>query len=201
MATPVFAHDDRDAGGPTRHVFTVDEYYRLAETGVLPAGSRTELIHGDIIDMSPIGSRHAACVTRLQRTLMAQLRERADVRVQMPIALAVASEPQPDLALVSRRADDYESGHPTPADVLLVIEVSDTTPAFDRNVKASLYAGAGIAEYWLVDVAARVVDVHRAPEAGRYTDVSRGTVADTVVPAVLPDVRVDVSALFGVVGS
>jgi Uma2 family endonuclease len=192
--------DDRDArerGGPVRHAFTVAEYYRMAEAGVLPPGRRTELIDGDVIEMSPIGTKHAACVTRLQRTLSSRLGTRADVRVQQPVRLTDASEPEPDVALVARRGDDYEAGHPTPADVLLVVEVSDTTLAFDRAVKAPLYAQAGIVEYWLVDLANRLVEVHRSPSADGYREVIRAVAGDTLSPSVLPDVRIAVDEVFG----
>jgi hypothetical protein len=197
MASSAASDRETPVAAPVRHAFTVDDYYRLAEIGVLPPGQRTELIDGDVIDMTPIGSRHAACVTRLQRAFAARLGDRADVRVQLPVRLDAGSEPEPDLAIVARRTDDYEAAHPTPTDVLLLVEVSDTTLTFDRTVKASLYARAGITEYWLVDIVSRSVEVHRSPGAGRYTDVSRATTADAVSPTAFPDVRVEVAALFG----
>lgn len=200
----VLLSDDRDArrrGGPVRHAFTVAEYYRMAETGVLPLERRTELIDGDIIEMSPIGTKHAACVTRLQRTLSSRLAMRADVRVQQPVRLNDESEPEPDLALVARRADDYEAAHPAPADVLLLIEVSDTTLAFDRQVKAALYARAGLVEYWVVDVVARAVEVHRSPVEGRYANVVRAAGEDALSPVAFPEVRVGVDEVFGPAGA
>lgn len=138
-----------------RHVnyrFTVDDYNRMAETGILKEDARVELIEGEIKMMSPIGSRHASTVDRSDRALKRLLGDSYIVRVQGPILLDDYSEPQLDLAVLHFRDDFYAGGHPTPADVLLVIEVADSTLQEDRKVKMPLYARAGIPEAWLVDL-------------------------------------------------
>ena len=196
--------DDRDArarGGPVRHAFTVAEYYRMAEAGVLPPGRRTELIDGDVIEMSPIGPLHAAVVRLIQGRLQEQLGRGAILSVQLPIRLGEAGEPQPDIAVLRARSDGYAREHPTPADVLLVIEVSDTTLAFDRTVKAPLYARAGIVEYWLVDLVNRLVEVHRSPSADGYREVVRAVAGGTLSPGAFPDVRIAVDEVFGPVAA
>jgi Uma2 family endonuclease len=126
-----------------RHLFTVDEYHRMGEAGIFGEDDRVELIEGEIIEMSPIGSPHAARVKRLTQLLVRRLGTRAIVQVQDPVVLSQLSEPQPDLAVVKARADFYAAGHPQPTDILLVVEVADTSRVFDRNVKAPLYAPCG----------------------------------------------------------
>jgi Uma2 family endonuclease len=136
-----------------RRRFTVEQYHRMAEAGIFADGDRVELIEGEIIEMIPIGSRHAAWVDRLNDLLTSAIERRAIVRVQSPIWLGSHSEPQPDLAVLRRRADFYLDAHPQPGDVHLVIEVADTSADFDRTVKIPLYGRMGIPEAWLVDIA------------------------------------------------
>lgn len=188
--------DGRDARGPVRHAFTVAEYYRMAESGVLPPGRRTELIDGDVIEMSPIGPLHAAVVRLIQGRFQELLGRRAILSVQLPIRLGEAGEPQPDVAVLRARGDAYAREHPAPADVLLVVEVSDTTLVFDREVKAALYARAGLVEYWLVDLPNRLIVVHRSPAADGYRELVRASAGDTVSPAAFPDVRLAVDEVF-----
>jgi hypothetical protein len=149
-------------------LFTADEYQRLGEAGILPPDARVELLDGVIVEMTPIGSSHAACVDRLNVRLQRSCGERAIVRVQGPIRLNAYSEPQPDLSLLKPRADFYGSAHPGPNDVLLVIEVADASLRFDRDVKMPLYARAGVAEYWLIDVVNDTVEVFGQPSPGGY---------------------------------
>jgi len=125
-----------------KRLFNVDEYHRMAATGVLSESDRVELIGGEILEMSPIGRRHAACVDRLTRLLVIRLGETAIVRVQNPIALGQHSEPQPDVSLLRPRDDFYASGHPSPEDVLLVIEVCETSIDYDRDIKLPEYAAS-----------------------------------------------------------
>jgi Uma2 family endonuclease len=120
--------------------FTVDEYYRMAEAGILRPDERVELIEGEIIEMAAIGSRHAAFVKRLNRMLVRGVGARGVVSVQDPVRLSELSEPEPDLAVLEYRADCYAAAHPTPADTLLIVEVADTTLGWDRGRKAPLYA-------------------------------------------------------------
>lgn len=143
-----------------KHWFTVAEYDRMGETGILTEDDRVELVEGEIIEMSPIGKRHAACVGRLTNLFGRLLAERTIVWVQNPIVLNDYSEPQPDVALLRRRDDFYERSLPTPDDVLLVIEVADTTIEYDRQIKIPLYARAGIAEVWIVNLVDEQIEVY-----------------------------------------
>lgn len=156
---------------PRPHRLSVDEYYRMAEVGLLSPDDRTELIEGEIIDMAPIGSRHAAAVTLLPKRIIRALGDSADVRVQLPMRLLPRSEPQPDIAVVKHRPDAYRNAHPTAEDALLLIEVSDATLRYDLEVKARLYATHGINEYWVVDLVNCCVLRHRAPRGAQYTQV------------------------------
>ncbi len=161
-----------------RGPFTVDAYQRLAELGVLREDERVELIAGQVVEMSPIGDRHASCVRRLNRFLSGALGNLAIVDVQNPVVLGEHDAPQPDLVLLRPRADAYPK-HPRAGDILLMIEVADTTVAYDRDIKMPLYARAGIPETWLVDLPADRIDVYRDPVGGQYAtvqSVSRGAV-------------------------
>jgi Uma2 family endonuclease len=151
-----------------KHHFTVSEYERMGETGVFAPDARVELIEGEIIEMSPIGSRHAACVKLLSRILNRKIGEDAIVGTQDPIRLSDFSEPQPDVAILKFRKDYYREGHPGPDDVLLVIEVADTTVHYDRNVKVPLYARAGIAEALLFNLPDDRLEYFSRPERGMY---------------------------------
>lgn len=135
----------------------------MVAAGILREDSRVELIEGEIVEMGPIGSRHAGCVNRLTTLLASLVQQKAVVAVQNPIRLSPRSLPQPDLALLKYREDFYAGAHPGPADVLLVVEVSDESAAYDRDVKVPLYARAGIAEVWLVVLPEKLVEVYRHP--------------------------------------
>ncbi|MGF1536379.1 MAG: Uma2 family endonuclease [Elainellaceae cyanobacterium] len=156
-----------------RKKFTVDQYHQMVAAGILAEGDRVELLAGEIIEMSPVGRQHAACVDRLTELLVMAFTPAATVRVQSPIHLSKSSEPQPDVALLRRRDDFYAQGHPQPEDVLAVVEVSDTTVAFDRSVKLLLYARHGIAEVWIVDLNGGAVEVYREPSGSGYQQVQR----------------------------
>ena len=180
---------------PSPRLFTVDEYYRMAELGILGRGERVELIEGEIIQMEAIGSRHAGCVNRLTKLLVVGVGDRGVVTVQNPARLSDLSEPQPDLTVSRPRPDDYMDSHPGPADVMLVIEVADSSVGFDRGRKAPLYALAGIPEYWLVDVGGGYVEVYRQPTDGGYRDVRTLRKEDVLTPISFPDVQVPVQAI------
>jgi Uma2 family endonuclease len=177
----------------TTRRFTVAEYYRMAEVGILGADERVELIEGEIIAMTASGSRHAATVSRLTRLLVPSVGDRGLVRVQLPVRLSDISEPEPDLAVVRPRRDDYAAGHPGPADTLLIVEVADTTVDFDRNTKAPLYALAGIGEYWLVNIVADEVEVYREPGAAGYRDARNHRRGAVLHPTAFPDLAVAVT--------
>ena len=156
-----------------KRCFTVAEYNRMGEAGILQEDDRVELIEGEIIEMSPIGRRHAACVGRLTDIFSKLLAERAIVWVQNPVVLNDYAEPQPDVALLRRREDFYERSLPAPGDVLLIVEVADTTLEYDRQIKVPLYARAGISEVWVVNVMDEQVEVYTRPAEGVYQDVSQ----------------------------
>src|SRR5215510_13348229 len=136
----------------TKRLFTVDDYYRMAEAGILKAGDRVELIEGEIVEMSPIGNRHAGCVNRANDLFTFLFRGKAIVTVQNPARLNKYNEPQPDLILAKPRADYYASGHPTGEDIFLMVEIADTTLRKDRNIKLPIYARLGIPEVWIGDL-------------------------------------------------
>ena len=151
--------------------FTVDDYYRMAEVGILPPDARVELINGDVIQMPPIGSHHNGSVMSLDEIIRELLGRRASVSAQGPLLLRDFGAPQPDLLVLKRRADYYRSANPTAADVLLVIEVSESTLSYDRQVKGSMYAAAGIVEYWIVNLLDGQIEVYRDPSPDGYTNV------------------------------
>jgi Uma2 family endonuclease len=181
----------------TIHRFTVDEYHRMGDAGIFPPDARLELLDGEIVEMSPIGPRHAGCVNRLNTMLVRAVGERAVVTVQNPVILDAYGEPQPDLTVSRPRRDFYASAHPQPGDVLLMIEVVDSTGAYDRGRKVPAYARAGITELWLVDVGRRAVEVYTDPERGRYASMRVVAVADALAPRALPDVTLRVDAILG----
>jgi len=180
-----------------KRLFTVAEYHKMAEAGILSEDDRVELLEGEIVAMSPIGSRHAACVDRLAQCLVVQVGGRAIVRVQNPIRLGEHSEPQPDVALLKPRPDFYASSHPGPEHVLLVIEVAETSAAVDREVKVPLYARFGVPEVWLVDLAGDQVEVFREPSAEGYREVRVLRRGESLAPALLPDLLLPVDAVLG----
>ncbi len=151
-----------------RHRLTVNDYYRMAETGILTADDKVELIDGELIDMTPIGSRHAALVDRLNHLLLPALSRFAIVRVQQPVRLSDVSEPEPDIAVVLIRADFYESAHPKPDDIYLLIEVADSSLPYDRDLKLPLYARHGVREVWLVDIESKTLRMFRSPTRDGY---------------------------------
>ena len=151
-----------------KHWITVDEYERMGEAGIFRPDARLELLEGEIYEMSPIGSRHAACVTLLHQLLTLKFVNELIVISQNPIQLDDYSEPQPDVALLRWRDDFYRHAHPTPADVLLVIEVADTTLESDRAYKIPLYAKVGIHEAWLVNLPEEKIELYAEPSNGAY---------------------------------
>jgi Uma2 family endonuclease len=182
---------------PAARRFSVDEYHQMAAAGILTEDDPVELIEGAIVEMPPMGSRHAACVSRLDRLLNALVGDQAIVRAQLPVRIDAHSEPEPDLALAGARVDFYGSAHPLPGDVLLVIEVAESTVGYDRTMKAPLYARAGIAEYWLIDLHGERVDVHRDPAEGSYRTVRVFRRGERLTIEALPSVAIQVDAILG----
>jgi Uma2 family endonuclease len=180
----------------SRRLFTVDEYHRMAEAGIFHPDERVELIEGEIVEMSPIGPRHAGCVINATRLFITRLGDRIALSPQNPVVIRPRSEPQPDLLLLRPRPISYSREHPTPEDVALAVEVADTTVRFDRLVKARLYARAGIAEFWLLLPNDGTVEIHRAPGPDGYARVTRHGPDQMVSPLAFPDVAFAVSDFF-----
>ena len=181
---------------PTRHRFTVADYYAMADAGILTENDRVELLDGDIIDMPPIGDWHAASVNRFNHYFLPLLQGQTIVTIQNPAHLSDISEPQPDVMLVRWRDDFYESGKPSTDDVLLLIEVSDTTIDYDRNRKLSAYARAGIPEVWIVSRQDRRIEAYTGPADGTYSNVRHAGPTETIAPQSFPDVALDVGQFF-----
>lgn len=181
-----------------RYRFTVDEYDRMAEVGLLTQCDRVELLDGDIVEMSPIGDRHASVVARISHVFAERLGRRCIVWGQNPLGMRVVrSVPQPDVVLLRSRDDFYASGRPGPDDALLVIEVMDTSVATDRGVKLPLYARAGLVEVWLVDLGTDAIEVYRRPAAEGYADARVLRRGERIVPQAFADVTVTVDDLLG----
>jgi Uma2 family endonuclease len=181
---------------PKRHPFSVEEYLRMGEGNVFAPDARLELIEGEIIEMAPIGSPHAGTVAILSQLLWRLAGDRAVVWAQNPIRMGDLSMPQPDVVLLRPRPDMYTRSHPVPADVLLLIEVSDTTLRFDVSRKMPLYARAGIFEAWVVDVESNVVHVFRDADASGYRTTFAVPGGGSVRALAMPGVEVAVSELF-----
>ena len=180
--------------------WTRQEYDRMIGAGVLTPEDRVELIDGEILAMTPQGSAHATGVSLAQEALRAAVGRDVHIRTQLPLACGAESEPGPDVALVAGSVRDYRDAHPQSA--LLVVEVADTTLAYDRDVKASLYARAGVPEYWLVNLAEAVVEVHRDPMVTpharfgwRYRTMDRFGPGDSIAPLSFPHARIAVADL------
>lgn len=181
-----------------RRRFALDEYHRMGQTGILGEDDRVELIEGEIVEMSPIGSRHAATVARIHHVFSSRLGDRAVFRVQNPLLLARhQSELQPDVVGLVPRADFYASALPGPADVRLLIEVADASLAYDRRTKFPLYARAGVAEAWLADLEAGRVELHRGATATGYREVVLPGPDERYAPTAFPDVAVTIRDLLG----
>lgn len=179
-----------------RHRLTVEDYYRMAEVGVLEADARVELIEGEVIDMAPTGTKHYAAVMRLDHLIKAAVQGRALVAVQAPLRLNRYSQPEPDLAVLKPRDDFYAAALPTGADTLLVIEVSDTTLAYDVRIKAPLYARHGVAELWVIDLAGGLLRRFCDPQGDSFGDVSATERPGRIALPGLIDTHIDLSGLF-----
>jgi Uma2 family endonuclease len=178
----------------TRYRFTVDEYHRMVEAGILTEDDPVELLYGELVVMAPISIHHAFCVDRLMMVFAALL-PRAHPRVQNPVTLPTESEPEPDFVLARARSRGYADRHPGPSDILLVVEVAETSQAVDRKVKAPLYAEQGIPEYWIVDIPKGRIEVHREPEEGAWTSRTSAGRGETLSPLAFPDFTVAVEDL------
>jgi len=179
----------------TQHRFSVEDYYRMAETGVLRSDARVELLDGRIIDMSPIGPFHGGLVNRLSRLFNRLSNGRWLVSAQNPLRVDDHSEPEPDVMLLQPTADDYTSRHPQPKDVFLLIEVADSTLEYDREEKLPVYGRAGIAEVWIVNLQDATIEVYREPHFTGYGNKTLLRAGHQAKPLAFPDAAVDVAEL------
>jgi Uma2 family endonuclease len=180
----------------SRRRFSVDEYYAMARAGILTEDERVELLAGEIVEMTPIGIRHAVCVGGLTDLFSRRFGDRALVWVQNPVRLDRNSEPEPDVVLVRRPLERYAGAHPVPEDVLLIVEVADTSLERDRALKLPLYAGAGIVDVWIINVEEREVEVYRQPSGDRYAHVQHFR-EGTVTSLAFPNEAVDIEEILG----
>jgi Uma2 family endonuclease len=180
-----------------RRRFTTAEYHRMGEAGVLSEDDRVELLDGEIVQMSPIGLPHSSTVARLNALFSRRLGRRATIWVQNPLVLDRYSEPEPDLSLLSARVDFYASGKPRPRDVLLTVEVMDSSRSYDRTLKLPLYARAELREVWLIDVKAKLVEVYRRPALRGYREQQIFTRGQTITPLAFPRMRFRVNEILG----
>lgn len=178
--------------------FTISEYHQMAEKGIFLEDDKIELIKGEIIQMSPIGSRHAAYVRRLTQLFSQKLGQKALISVQNPIDLGDdISEPQPDLAILSYQDDFYLNGHPQPQDILLLIEIADSSLIYDQEVKAPLYATARITELWLVNLIEQRLEIYRQPTANGYQETNYYRSNDSISSLAFPDISLTVAEILG----
>ena len=180
-----------------KRYFNVDEYYRMARAGVLKPDDRVELIEGEIIKMSPIGSPHAACVSRLSYLLHNLDKRKMLVRIQNPIRLDDFSEPVPDVAILKPRRDYYSARHPIPSDALVIIEVANTSVVTDRHIKIPLYARSLIPEVWLVNLPKKVIETYFNPVEGSYRKSRKYKRGETVVAHSVPGLKFEVNDILG----
>jgi len=178
-----------------KHRFTTQDYYRMAETGVLRPEARVELLDGEIIDMSPIGPPHGSVTKRLNHHFNQHARGRWLVAVQDPVHLEEYSEPEPDLMLLKSAHDFYRARHPGPSDVFLLIEVADTSLGYDRERKLPAYGRAGIPEVWVINLLDQTIKAYREPHLTGYASTTILRAGDKASPLAFPDASVDVAEL------
>ncbi|HMT20791.1 MAG TPA: Uma2 family endonuclease [Promineifilum sp.] len=180
-----------------RRRFTVADFLRMVEVGLLAEDDRVELLWGDIVEMSPINVAHASTVSRLLSVLSKTLGERVILSVQNPVQLDNESLPQPDIALLRPRDDFYSTHYPEAKDVFLLIEVSDSTLNYDRWTKTTLYGTAGIADYWIVNLPAQRIEVYREPRPDGYRTVTYYARGEMLSLLSFPDVELNVTGILG----
>ena len=180
-----------------RQLFTVDQYYKMQDAGVFTGNERVELIKGEIIKMSPMGIRHSACVKCLAELFILRLAQTVTVGIQDSVRLNNTSEPQPDISLLQRRSDFYRTQQPQPENVFLLIEVSDTTIKYDREIKVPLYAENNIVEVWLVNLNETCLEVYRQPKGNGYENVQTFKKGETVTIQAFPNVSFNVDEILG----
>jgi len=188
---------EKTSQGVAKYLFNVTEYHRLGDAGILSEDDRVELINGEIIEMSPIGSLHASCVKRMARLLYRKLGETVLVGTQDPVELDDGLEPQPDLSILKPHEDEYARAHPRPPDVLLIIEVADSSIEYDRSIKLPLYANAGIPETWIVNLNDETIEQFSAPRNGEYVDRRVAHRGDMLSSSSVPTLTLSVDEILG----
>ena len=181
---------------PTRYRLSVDDYHKLGEVGILTEDCRVELIEGELIEMSPVGAQHVNLVNRLTKIFVLAVGDLGVVSIQNPVTLPPHSEPQPDIAVLKQSIDGAAPSLPRAEDVLLLIEVADTTLAYDRTTKLKIYAQAGIREMWIVNVQAKSIEIYQEPSANGYLRKHEFGLQDAVTPSALPQVSLALSDIF-----
>jgi Uma2 family endonuclease len=172
------------------------EYYQMMESGIICEGERVELILGQIFTMAEKDPRHTLCTRKLFKQLLSLISERADVQSQDPITLPNNSEPEPDVVIARLREDSYANSHPSPADIILVIEVADASIKFDRDTKAPLYAAAGISEYWIVNLIDNRLEIYRQPSNSIYTSIQIVTSPRSISLPEFPEISLNIGDFF-----
>jgi Uma2 family endonuclease len=175
---------------------TVDDYHRMIETGIISEGEHIELILGQVFNMVAKGTRHTLCTRQLFKQLLNLIGDQADVQSQDPITLPNNSEPEPDIVIARLRDDNYATSHPTPVDILLVIEVADSSIDFDRNTKLPIYAAAGINEYWIVNLIDSRLEIYSQPEGTIYTNTQIVLPPRLVNMPQFPEIKLDLTTIF-----
>ncbi len=164
----------------TKRLITVDKYYKMAEVGILKPSDRVELIHGDIYEMSPIGSKHASVVNRLSKILNELFAGEAIISIKAPVRIDDQNEPEPDISILKYKSDFYASAHPGPADTLVIIEVSDSSIKHDQSVKMPLYAASNIPVYLIIDIETDRIIEYKNPKSEKYSKKSLYEVKDSI---------------------
>lgn len=178
-----------------KHLTDIDEWQRMGEAGIFPPDYRIELIQGEILEMAPIGFNHAGHVMHLMNFFVPILNQKAIVNAQNPLQLGDLSEPEPDFMILKPREDFYKSRHPNVNDVLLLIEVADSSLAYDQNQKLRLYAMHGVPEYWLLNLNNACIEVYREPQGETYAQKATLRAGDSVTLTQLPDITIQVSSI------
>jgi Uma2 family endonuclease len=180
-----------------RRKFRVDEYQKMVQLGILPEESGWEIIAGEIIKKIPIGSKHAGTVKRISEVIRDVIGKAAIISVQDPIHLDDYNEPEPDIALLRRRGDFYTESHPIPMEILVLIEVSDSTVKYDRETKKTLYAEHEIGEFWLVDLTNKTIEIHTQPRRGIYHNIQIFAQDEELESNAVEDLRLNVNEILG----
>jgi Uma2 family endonuclease len=180
----------------TKRLFTFDDCLRMVETGILRPSERVELINGELIVMTPIGPRHGGVVDRTNRAFIKLADDKAIVRTQGTVVLDRFVAPEPDIVLLRPRADDYVTRNPGVDDILLIIEVADSSLEYDTTAKLSLYAILGIPEYWVADLQNQRLLVHSDAKGDAYASVRELRVGESLAPRLLPECRITTDLLF-----